>query len=141
MKKYFFVIVFFILLNVCYGEVNFLDPMNVVSNAMEYLIRRDFSNLLSVTELAEKRRVEKTLNAYYGSDKLYIDKEIGNLESFRVLDIYYEEDFAVVSVEWFLKNSHQAKEGVKTYTANRRFLYLLKKFGDMWKIITKKVEM
>lgn len=119
--------------------INFSEPDNVVSNAIEFLISRKFSNLLELTELSEKRRVEKIIEAY-PIDKKLIDTQILNIQSYKLLNTYYEGDFAIVSVDWVVKNTYQTREGQKTYNANRRVLYLLKKFDDKWKIITKRVE-
>ncbi|MCS7299338.1 MAG: hypothetical protein RMJ37_05205 [Spirochaetia bacterium] len=121
------------------ASVNFSKPDNVVSNAIQYLMNKNFSNLLELTEFSEKRRVEKIIEAYL-TEKNLIDTEILNIQSYKILNTYYEGEFAVVSVEWVVKNKYQTREGPKTYNANRRVLYLLKKFDDKWKIITKRVE-
>lgn len=140
--KYFSVSVLLMLLvfNYAYGEVDFSKPDVVVSNAIEMLIDKQLSNLLDLTELAEKRRVQKSIDMYYGGDKSLIEKEISSIQSFKIVDVYYEGEFAVVSVDWIVKNIYQSKEGQKQYDANRKVLYLLKKFDDKWKIISKKVE-
>lgn len=130
---------FFVAVWNCFGNVDFSKPEVVVSNAIESLIRKDFSNLILLTELSERKKVEKTIESYYGGGKLILDSEIGNLESFKVVDVYYEGEFAVVVVDWSLKNSFQSKDGVKSYVANRKVLYLLRKFDDKWKIISRKV--
>lgn len=130
---------FGLLANNSLASVNFSKPDNVVSNAIQYLMNRNFSNLLELTELSEKRRVEKIIEAYL-TEKNLIDTEILNIQSYKILNTYYEGEFAVVSVDWVVKNKYQTREGLKTYTANRRVLYLLKKFDDKWKIITKRVE-
>lgn len=130
---------FGLLANNSLASVNFSKPDNVVSNAIQYLMNRNFSNLLELTELSEKRRVEKIIEAYL-TEKNLIDTEILNIQSYKILNTYYEGEFAVVSVDWIVKNKYQTREGLKTYTANRRVLYLLKKFDDKWKIITKRVE-
>lgn len=131
--------IFFMIVGYVYGNVDFTKPDVVVSNAIESLIKKDFSNLLYLTELSEKRRVEKTIESYYGGDKSILDSEIGNLESYKIVEVYYEGEFAVVVVDWNLRNRFQSKDGVKSYIANRKVLYLLKKFDDRWKIISKRV--
>ncbi|MEN2998008.1 MAG: hypothetical protein ABDH28_03105 [Brevinematia bacterium] len=123
-----------------FGEVNFSSPESVVSNAIEKLRKKEFQVLLSLTELAEKKRVEMIIEAYNNSyDKLMIDRSIEYLESFKVVDTYYEGEFAVVTVDWVVRGYYQSRDGVKSYNAVRKVLYLLKKFEDKWKIIAKKV--
>ncbi len=122
-----------------FGNVDFSKPDIVVSNAIESLMKKDFSNLLNLTELSEKKRVEKTIESYYGGDKPVLDSEIENLESYKIVEVYYENEFAIVSVDWRLRNNFQSKDGIKSYVATRKVLYLLKKFDDKWKIISKRV--
>ncbi|MCX8028871.1 MAG: hypothetical protein N2712_02635 [Brevinematales bacterium] len=128
----------FLLFNFGYA-VDFSKPDDVVSNAIEMLIKKDFSSMVHLTELSEKKRVEKIIDVYL-TDKSLVDREIGNIQSYQFSDVYYENDIAVVRVNWVVKNSYQTKEGIRVYNANRKVIYLLKKFDDKWKIITKRVE-
>lgn len=140
MKRIFLFLISILLVSYVWAEIDSSKPENVVSNAIESLIKKDFSNILNLTELNEKKRVEMTMEKYYGGDKGIIETELNNIISYKITEVYYENEYSVVSVEWVLKNSFQTKDGVKKSETTRKILYLLKQFDGKWKIISKKVE-
>lgn len=140
MKKILLLFTFISLVSWGWTEVDFSKPENVVSNAIESLIKKDFSNILTLTELNEKKRVETMIENYYSGNKGIIEIELNNVISYKISEVYYENEYSIVSAEWILKNSFQTKDGVKKYETTRKILYLLKQFDGKWKIISKKVE-
>ncbi len=124
---------------VSYGSYE--DPSNVVSYAINLFLKKDFSNVLKYTELSEKKRVLTLLEEYVDVEKKkVIDEEIKNVKSFSVGEVYYENEFCVVSTHWVIDTSYISKNVVHKAIVKRKILYLLKKFENGWKIISKKVE-
>jgi len=123
---------------VSYSET--LTPEEVVSNVIVNFLKKDFSNILNYTELNEKKRVEMMISDYLSGSKSIIDSEISNLKEYKTIETYYENDFAVVRVEWKLRGKAQDIKNIKEYETKRYIMYLLKKFDNQWKVISKKVE-
>jgi len=117
-----------------------LTPEEVVSNVIVNFLKKDFSNILNYTELNEKKRVEMMISDYLSGSKSIIDSEISNLKEYKTIETYYENDFAVVRVEWKLRGKAQDIKNIKEYETKRYIMYLLKKFDNQWKVISKKVE-
>jgi hypothetical protein len=138
MKRMFFIAVFLSFAAFSYCEP--YQPYEVVSNVIEDFLKKNFSNILNYTELNEKKRTEILISEYYSGNKSLIDAEISNLKEYRVIETYYEGEFAVVRVEWKLRGKAQEVKGTREYEARRYIMYLLKKFDEQWKIISKKVE-
>ncbi|MGC8766878.1 MAG: hypothetical protein ACP5QP_04180 [Brevinematia bacterium] len=141
MERFFFASIIILLTSMnTFGETYLDKPEGVVSNAIESLIKRNFSNILELTELSEKKRAQLIIEKYYNGDKGIIEGELNNIISYKITETYYEKDYSIVEVTWVLKNSFQAKDGQKKYEATRKILYLLKQFDGRWKIISRKVE-
>ncbi len=138
MKKLLFVGIFFGFVAFSYCEP--YQPYEVVSNVIESFLKKDFSHILDYTELNEKKRTEILISKYNSGNKSLIDAEISNLKEYRIIETYYEGEFAIVRVEWKLKGRVQEVKGTREYEAKRYIMYLLRKFDEQWKIISKKVE-
>ncbi len=141
---------------------DFSEPVTVVKAACKMLMNSDFEEMLIVTELNEKKITLETIDQIKLDNTLKekIKKEGEKIESYEItsMEIYtnnISNQMVVVKTKWIVKvdNSNpknpsefvRIQESVDPDNARRRkynsivFVdYLLKKFEDKWKIISKR---
>lgn len=138
----------------------FDDPDSIVESAYLMLKNADFKSLLLITELYEKRRVEKILDEISNSSELIfiLKNESKKMISFEITGKEYitndlTNQMVVVFTKWYVSNDTASAKNDDIYNGVENQLnpqpkrrkqaviyvdYLLKKFDDKWKIISKR---
>lgn len=139
---------------------DFSNPESLVYNLYSMLKNTDFEEMLKITELYEKRRVEKTIDEVTNTAGTLsiLKKEAAKIKRIEIVGTeYYTNDatnqLAIVVTKWYVVNEtilpkHQdIYDGIeKQLNPNPRSSkdsviyvdYMLKKFGEKWKIISKR---
>jgi hypothetical protein len=138
-------------------KYDYSNPQSIVNSACLMLMNSDYSEMLNITDLMEKKRTQQTLDAATNAEtRDALLKEAGKIISYELVGI---EDFTndvtnqlmVVTVKWTLKidsktpienDPFKAMNGaIGRYQKQESIVftdYLLKKINDKWKIISKK---
>ena len=156
-----------LLVQLMYSETNrynydFSEPATVVQAASKMLMNSDYEAMLIITELKEKKLTVDTLEQIKADSKLRetLKKESDKILGFEITgtEIYTNDisnQLVIVSTKWTIKidNSdpknpqyfvriHENDDPDKTrrnkIDSTVYVDYLLKKFDDKWKIISKK---
>jgi hypothetical protein len=136
---------------------DYSDPRSVVDSACRMLMNADYEEMISVTDLMEKKRAIATVEAMTNqNEKELLIKEAGKIISYEQIGTEeftndLSNQLSVVTIKWTIKNDTpryiennpantmdngqdvQPKKDIIIYTD-----YLLKKIDDKWKIISKK---
>ncbi len=130
-------------------EVDYADPVSVVTAAKDLLFKVDYYSMLEITESGEKKKTQKTIDSIKEDTSLLKDlkEEAHKIEKFMVLgqDIFEEKGVAVVYTRWHIKRTIESAKGmkiiedpsVKPYSVVY-VDYLLKNYDGKWKIISQK---
>ncbi|OHD55008.1 MAG: hypothetical protein A2Y33_03315 [Spirochaetes bacterium GWF1_51_8] len=125
---------------------------SVVKAANKMLAMCDFEQLLTITELSEKKRTQMTIDTIKTNAKALkiIMQESQKIEFFEILkeEVYTNNNdiLAIVYTKWRMKIDYSLKPGKPVNepgTQNKPYSevyvdYLLRKFDGQWKIISKK---
>ena len=135
---------------------DYAEPVTVVQAASKMIMNSDYEEMLAITEGTEKKHTQETVDSLKTDPKLkpVLEKESEKLSGFEVLDMeIFTNDvtnqMVVVSTKWLVRIQYSTPVNPKGYVApggNRKVKtdsevfvdYLLKKFDDKWKIISKK---
>ncbi len=146
---------------------DFSDPKSVVTAASRMLLNSDYSEMLVLTEMGEKRRTQETVNSVLsnGSLKSVLQKESDKILGFELLGLEYVTNdatnkMAVVFTRWLVKMETFIPKNPRNFvpldpskdptreTASRTPArkdgatvyvdYLLKQYDGKWKIVSKR---
>ncbi len=167
-KKVFYIAIIFlsasIMKNMLSADQNkysydYSDPKSIVNSACLMLMNSDYSEMLNVTDLMEKKRTLQTIEAVTNVEtRQLLLRESAKIISYELVGI---EDFTneitnqlmVVTVKWALKidskpyledNPKKSIDKVPDKVPDQKGEsivytdYLLKKIDNKWKIISKK---
>ncbi|MGL5955593.1 MAG: hypothetical protein ACRC0X_03165 [Brevinema sp.] len=135
------IMVFFII-----GTTYSQEPSEVVQYALTALTNGDIKKLIAITENAELRQVKELLQAIEGSPK----KKDELLQQYRSLKSWTIEEstiheidgrtIAVVSTKWIVRNTlERDPKNLATVQDHMIYVdYMLEKYQDQWKIISRR---
>jgi len=143
-------------------KYDYSDPESIVRAACVMLLKADYEEMTNITELVEKKRTLSTLDSMKEDKnlKILLKKESEKLISYEIVG---KEDFTnnltnqlfVVTVKWTLKIDNdlpknpsefdRVTKDIDTQSGKKKKNesivytdYLLMKFDDKWKIVSKK---
>ncbi len=140
-------LILFFSISTIYGQTS-RTPEEVVKYALNALTNGDIEKLITVTEHAELRQAKELLATVGGDEwkKNELLKQYRSLKSWSVVESAEHDingrKIAVVSTEWIIlaslennpKNIAQGESSQRTVFVD----YMLEKFDNQWKIISRK---
>ncbi len=138
---------------------SFDNPETLVESFFLMLKNNDYTEMLKITDLYEKKRVEKILTELSNDSSLYynLKYESSKMKKFEIInkEVITNEgtnEFIIITTLWYLSNDNKKLKNSDIYEKLENNInpkqkkkdnvvyveYLLKKIDDQWKIISKR---
>lgn len=160
-------ILFLLLLNSVFSQVkktntynyDFNNPESLVINVFLMLKNTDYNEMLKITDLFEKKRVEKLLTEISNNPSILpaLKQESAKIKNFELINtesITNEgtNEYIIITTKWYMSNDSKNAKNSDFYNSIEDQIhpekpkkdtvvyveYLLKKIDKKWKIISKR---
>ncbi|MEJ5283552.1 MAG: hypothetical protein WHS77_00760 [Brevinematales bacterium] len=160
-------ILLFLLVNSIFSQVkktntynyDFNNPESLVINVFLMLKNTDYNEMLKITDLFEKKRVEKLLTEISNNPSILpvLKQESAKIKNFELIntEVITNEgtnEYVIVTTKWYMSNDSKNAKNSDFYNSIENQIhpekpkkdtvvyveYLLKKIDKRWKIISKR---
>ncbi len=160
-------ILLFLLVNSIFSQVkktntynyDFNNPESLVINVFLMLKNTDYNEMLKITDLFEKKRVEKLLTEISNNPSILpvLKQESAKIKNFELIntEVITNEgtnEYVIITTKWYMSNDSKNAKNSDFYNSIENQIhpekpkkdtivyveYLLKKIDKRWKIISKR---